>query len=62
MKSFITNKVVLKLFVLIFFINQINADKSYANQPKDCGPDARLEPNVFNPGGPDVCVPNGAVQ
>lgn len=48
MKSFITNKVVLKLFVLIFFINQINADKSYANQPKDCGP--------------DVCVPNGAVQ
>jgi hypothetical protein len=27
-----------------------------------CPPGTRLEPNLFNPGSPDVCIPEGAVQ
>lgn len=62
MKSFIINKVILKLFVLIFFINQINGYNSDTNILKSCGPGERLEPNIFNPNGPYVCIPEGAVQ
>lgn len=62
MKSFITNKVVLKLFTLIFFISQINGYNSVTNILKSFGPGERLEPNVFNPQGPNVFVPEGAVQ
>jgi hypothetical protein len=28
----------------------------------NCPPGTRREPNVFNPGSPDVCIPEGAVQ
>ncbi|KJZ71024.1 hypothetical protein HIM_09585 [Hirsutella minnesotensis 3608] len=27
-----------------------------------CKPGERREPNVWNPSGPDVCIPEGAVQ
>ncbi|GGU51744.1 hypothetical protein GCM10010289_85160 [Streptomyces violascens] len=27
-----------------------------------CGPNERLEPNVWNPGGPPVCIPAGVLQ
>jgi hypothetical protein len=54
MKSFITNKVVLKLFVLIFFINQINA--------QSCPPGSHLEYNVFDPKGSTLCIPDNAMQ
>jgi hypothetical protein len=28
----------------------------------NCPPGTRREPNVFNPGSPDVCIPEGALQ
>ncbi|KJZ74124.1 hypothetical protein HIM_06573 [Hirsutella minnesotensis 3608] len=37
-------------------------EHQYGGKHPKCGPNERLESNAFNPSGPKVCIPEGAVQ